>query len=163
VIADVEAGIWHDYTANQLRDRGLAVERMRPMDYQASFKSRLAGLFGIQCRHELTYRRWHAAAAAGDNARAGRGWVDVHAASHLEWLQECTQMYLISSFGDEVQGVFTLHDGLAMNLYPVLPDARPAQVIEERGTLIWILSRASLGWMLMPHQEQSHCVLLGRW
>ena len=86
VIADVEVGIGHDHAADQGGDRRLAIERMRPMDHQAGLHSLLAGIFGIQRRHEFAHRHRRGAAAAGDHAGAGRGWVDVQGAGHVERL-----------------------------------------------------------------------------
>ena len=52
--------------------------------------------------------------------------------------------------------MLTLHDGLALDLHPVLPDIGAAQVIQEHGPHIGVLRRAALGCVVMPHNEQRH-------
>ena len=47
VSANVEVSIRHDHATEQIRDRRLAVERMRTMYHEAGFNSLLAGLCGI--------------------------------------------------------------------------------------------------------------------
>ncbi len=50
--------------------------------------------------------------------------VDVQAAAgQLERLNELAQAFLVTSFHDEVHGVLTVDDGLALDLQPVLPDS----------------------------------------
>lgn len=58
------------------------------------------------------------------------------------------------------EGVLTLHDGFALDLNAVLPDIWAAQVIQQRGPHIGILSRAALGGVVMPYNEQGHDRLL---
>ena len=126
VIADIEAGSWHDHAADQRRNRRLAVERMRTMDHQAGVNSLLAGFFGIQGRHELANRHQRGATATGYYAGASRGRVDIQAASQLERPHEFTKAAFVLRFNDKIQGVFTLHDSFALNLQPMLPYVWPA-------------------------------------
>jgi hypothetical protein len=52
--------------------------------------------------------------------------------------------------------VFALDDRFALNLDAVLPHVRAAEVIEERRPDVRVLRRATIGRMLVPHNEQGH-------
>ncbi len=47
VVADEEMGIRHDHATDQHRDRGLAIERMRPVDHESGLDRTLHGLLRI--------------------------------------------------------------------------------------------------------------------
>jgi hypothetical protein len=143
VIADVKLCIWNHHAAEQGRDRGLAVERMRAMYDQAGFNRLLAGIFGIERRYEFAYRHRRRTSPAGDHAGTCRGRVDVEASGHLKGLQELAQAALLTCLDDEVQGVFTLNDRLAENLHPVLPHVWAAQMVQELGTRVGVMRRAA--------------------
>jgi len=94
---------------------------MRAVDDQAGINGLLAGLHRIQGGHELAREHRRGTTAASNHAGADRGRIDLQTASHLERLHEFAEPALVSSLYDKVQGVFALHDGLTLNLHPVLP------------------------------------------
>jgi hypothetical protein len=95
---------------------------MRTVDDQAGINGLLAGFHGIQGGHGLAGGHRRSTTAASNDTGAGRGRIDLQTASHLERPQEFAEPALVSSFYDNVQGVLTLHDGLALDLQPMLPD-----------------------------------------
>jgi hypothetical protein len=103
VISNVEAGVRHHDATDQRRDRRLAVERMGPMDDEAGFDRPLAGLFRIERRREVAYWHGRAAPAARHYSSAGRGWIHVHTAGHLERLHERAQADFVIGFHNEVE------------------------------------------------------------
>ena len=71
MIAHVKAGAWHHDAADQRRDRGFAVERMRSMDDQPGINGLLAGLFWIHCPYKPAQRHGRGAAPTGHDTSAG--------------------------------------------------------------------------------------------
>jgi hypothetical protein len=90
MIPDVEAHIWHHDPTNQCRNRGLAVERVRPVDNEAGFNRVLTSLFRIERPNELAHGPGRTAPAARHHPSTSRSWINVHAAGHLERLHEGT-------------------------------------------------------------------------
>jgi len=76
--------------------------------------------------------------------------------SHFERLQKGAQAALVFSVHDEIERVLPLHDGLTVDLEPVLSGARSAQVMEQLRTHVRVLRRAAFRCMLMPHNVQGH-------
>lgn len=163
VVANVKARIRHDDAAEECRQRGFAVERVRAVDDQTRVDRLLASLFRIECRDLLTDRQRRRAAAAGDDSSARGRRINVHLTGHRERLHECTQPGLVGGFYNQVERVLTLHDGLALYVHAVLTDVGPAQVVQEVGAKIRILRWTTIGSVLMSHDEQSHDSLRGNY
>ena len=158
VVADIEVRVRHHDTPEQRRDRGLAVERVRAMHDELGVERVLAGLFGIDRRHGVACRQVLPAAAACDDAGAGRGRINVQAASLLERVHEPAQLTLVACFHDEIHRVFPPYHGLTLDLHAVLPHVGTAEVIQQPGAHVRVLRGAVLGCVLMSDDEQRHAV-----
>jgi hypothetical protein len=86
VIADVEMCAWHHDPAHKRRDGGFTIERIGTVHDQPGFDGVLACVFRIDGGDCFADRQRRPATAAGYDASASRGGVDVEAAGHLEGL-----------------------------------------------------------------------------
>jgi hypothetical protein len=160
MISNVKPRVRHDDAAEEARNRGLAVERVRPMYDEAGGDCLLTCFFRIEGRHVLAGRQRRCAATTGDDASAGRRRVDVQAAGHLERRHELAHAALVASLDDQIEGVFPLYDRFTLNLDAVLPHVRPAEMIEEHRPDVRVLGGTAFGCVLMPDNEQRHGVCL---
>src|SRR5918911_178195 len=154
VVAHVEVRTRHDDPADQRGDRGLAVERVRPMDDEAGVDRTLVGFPWIDRRTELLDGRYlsHAAAAAHHSRRR----IHLYATRRLEGPQKRPDAAHIARLDDHVDGVLALNDRLRLQLDALPFHVRRAQVVQQQRTHLRVGCRAALGRVLVTDDEKRH-------
>jgi hypothetical protein len=155
VIANIEVSVGNDDPTDKGRNRRLTVERVSPMDHQAGVYSTLAGLFGIKPGIVLPSREC-GTTPAGNHTGTRRRRVDVNRPGLGERCHEGNDPLLIAGLKDEIKGVLTLDDRLAVYLDAKLANLRATQIVEQVGPEIGVGGRAPIRVMLMAYNKQTH-------
>src|SRR5262249_25007473 len=81
---------------------------------------------------------------------------DVDGARLCEGTHERADPILVARLDDHVERVLALHDGFSLDADPMLPDVRPAKVVEEHGAHARVGGRAPSGLVTVADDEQRH-------
>jgi hypothetical protein len=117
----------------------------------------MAGFLGVERGNQVVHdRHGSRAASACDDAGTRRRRIDVDAARTCERFHELADSILAAGLHDHVHRVFTLNDGLSLNLDAQLADIGAAQVVQDVRSGKRIRGRTPLRLVLVANDEERH-------
>jgi len=125
VIANIEVRIRHHHTADEQGNRGLAIEWVRPVNYEPSLNGALTRFRRVERgNHVIDSWRRRRATALGYHSGAGGRWIDIDPSCRRKRLHERADPTLVFGLNNHVEGMLASHDRLALDLDTVLPGVR---------------------------------------